>query len=185
MLDGVLSSYRYSLAVLAMVWAPVKFAAGRDLAVHVVDIISLSLLSFLSFGAMSPVCVYFTFLFICGTLRWHSRGAFWTAVSAISAYPMMSVYVAFGLELPTPEWGAFANRSVHLAAIAGLIGCMAASSGDTRTRSPASLPAIRPPALSPLVGRHTSDQSAIAARLHASGGKCSHSGVGDSGPNAT
>ncbi len=75
---------------------------------------------------MSPVYVYFTFLFICGTLRWHSRGAFWTAVSAITAYTMMSVYVAFVLELPTPEWGTFANRSVHLAAVAGLIGCMAA-----------------------------------------------------------
>jgi signal transduction histidine kinase len=126
-LDGVLSWYLlYSLAVLAMVWAPVKFAAGWDLAVHVVDIISLSLLSLLSFGTMSPVFVYFTFLFICGTLRWHSRGAFWTAVAAISAYAMMYVYVAFVLQLPTPEWGAFANRSVYLAAIAGLIGCMAA-----------------------------------------------------------
>jgi signal transduction histidine kinase len=126
-LDGVLSWYvLYSLAVLAMVWAPVKFAAGWDLAVHVVDIISLSLLSFLSVGAMSPVYVYFTFLFICGTLRWHTRGAFWTAVSAISAYTMMYFYVAFVLELPTPEWRTFANRSVPLAAVAGLIGCMAA-----------------------------------------------------------
>ena len=40
---------------------------------------------------------------------------------------MMCVCVAFMLQLPTPEWGAFANRSVYLAAIAGLmIGCVAA-----------------------------------------------------------
>jgi signal transduction histidine kinase len=126
-LDGVLSWYvLYSLAVLAMVWAPVKFAAGWDLAVHVVDIISLSLLSFLSVGTPSPVYVYFTFLFICGTLRWHSRGAFWTAVAAITAYTMMYGYVAFVLDVAAPDWGTVANRSVHLAAIAGLIGCMAA-----------------------------------------------------------
>jgi signal transduction histidine kinase len=126
-LDGVLSWYvLYSLAVLAMVWAPVKFAAGWDLAVHVVDIISLSLLSFLSVGMPSPAYVYFTFLFICGTLRWHSRGAFWTAVAAITAYTLMYAYVAFVLDLAAPEWGVIANRCVHLAAIAGLIGCMAA-----------------------------------------------------------
>jgi signal transduction histidine kinase len=126
-LDGVLSWYLlYSLAVLAMVWAPVKFAAGWDLAVHIVDIVSLSLLSFLSVGTMSPVYVYFTFLFICGTLRWHSRGAFWTAVAAIAASAATNVYLAFVLGLPTPDWGAFANRSVHLVAVAGLIGCMAA-----------------------------------------------------------
>jgi signal transduction histidine kinase len=126
-LDGVLSWYvLYSLSVLAMVWAPVKFAAGWDLAGHVVDIVSLSLLSLLSVGTTSPMYVYFTFLFICGTLRWHSRGAFWTAVTAIGAYTMMYVYVVFALDLPEPGWAVFANRSVHLAAVAGLIGCMAA-----------------------------------------------------------
>lgn len=126
-LDALLTWYViYSLAVLAIVWAPVKFAAGWDLAVHLVDIVSFSLLSLLSIGTAGPLYVCFTFLVMCGTLRWQSRGAFWTAAAAIAAYAAMSVYVANVLQLPAPGWETFASRSANLAAVAGLIGCMAA-----------------------------------------------------------
>src|SRR5947207_1996407 len=64
----------YSLAVLALVWAPVRFFRGWDQVVFAVDFAIFSLLMLVGEEATSPFFVYFMFLVICATLRWQERG---------------------------------------------------------------------------------------------------------------
>ncbi len=60
----------YSLCVLALVWAPVRFAPAWGLANHLFDLSAFSLFTFFTDASASPFFIYFTFLVICGTLRW-------------------------------------------------------------------------------------------------------------------
>ena len=70
----------YSVLVLALVWTPVRFARGWGIAQHAFDLAAFSLFNFFTDAPSSPFFAYFTFLVICGTLRWEGRGAAWTAI---------------------------------------------------------------------------------------------------------
>ena len=125
LLEIILAGYvLYSLMVLALVWTPVRFAAGWDLAVHLFDLAAFSVLLFLTIGESSAFYAYFIFLIICGTLRWHSWGACWTAVAAIGAYAVTSWYGVSVLHQPAFAWTTFFIRSVHLVIVAVLVGYM-------------------------------------------------------------
>jgi hypothetical protein len=78
--------FAYSLAMLALVWAPVRFARGSRLAVHLFDFAIFSILIVASDGATSPFFVYFTFLLICATLRWQMRGTIFMGAATVAAY---------------------------------------------------------------------------------------------------
>jgi signal transduction histidine kinase len=115
----------YSVLVLGLVWTPVRFARGWDLAQHAFDLAAFSLFNYYTDSATSPFFAYFTFLVICGTLRWATRGAVWTAVATVALYTGTSLYTSlvglrpFGLNT-------FLIRIVHLAVVAVLVGYLGA-----------------------------------------------------------
>jgi signal transduction histidine kinase len=119
----------YSLLLLALVWTPVRFAQGWGVAQHAFDLAAFSLLNFLTDAATSPFVAFFTFLVICGTLRWEWRGALWTAILTAGLYGGTSAYVAFVLDFRPFGWNAFLIRLVHLMVIAVLVGYLGAHHG--------------------------------------------------------
>jgi signal transduction histidine kinase len=126
-IDMILGWYTvYSLLVLGMVWAPVRFARGWDLAVHTFDLVAFPVLLFFSPELPSPFYLYFVFVVICGTLRWQTWGAFWTTVASLASYVIVSLYLGRERQQPPFAWNAFVVRSVHLAMVAGLVAAMAA-----------------------------------------------------------
>src|SRR5439155_18176151 len=116
----------YSVLVLPLVWTPVKFGAGWDLALHLFDLVTFSTLLLLTVEVASPFYIYFIFLVICGTLRWQARGALWTAVAAIAVYAASTVYGINTLQNPTSGWNTFIIRSVHLVVVTALVGYLGA-----------------------------------------------------------
>src|SRR4051794_2436295 len=116
----------YSLLVLAMVWTPVRFAHGWDIAQHAFDLAAFSLFSFYTDAVTSPFFAYFTFLVICGTLRWRIPGAVWTAVLTAVIYAAASVYASSVLHLYPFALDTFVIRIVHLAVVAALVGYLGA-----------------------------------------------------------
>jgi signal transduction histidine kinase len=111
----------YSLALVAMVWTPNRFAPGWDIAIHVMDVAVFSLWILLPDHVTNPVVVYYVFVVVCATLRWQTAGLAWTAAAAIGAYIGISLY-ANDAGLIVLQLNAFASRIVHLVLVAALIG---------------------------------------------------------------
>ena len=82
----------YSLALLAMVWTPARFAPGWDLTVHIVDVTFFSLWLLIPETSYSPVFVFYVFIVVCATLRWQIAGTVWTATAAIVASLVVGFY---------------------------------------------------------------------------------------------
>jgi len=116
----------YSVLVLGLVWTPVRFARGWDLAQHAFDLAAFSLFNYYTDSATSPFFAYFTFLVICGTLRWGTAGAVWTAVVTVALYTGTSVYTSLVLGLRPFGLNTFLIRIVHLAVVAVLVGYLGA-----------------------------------------------------------
>ncbi len=116
----------YSLILLAMVWAPARFARGWDVAVHLFDLVAFSVLLLMTAAESSPFYVYFIFLVVCGTLRWQWWGALWTAVAAIAVYGAVSWYAVAVLGAPEFHLNALVIRSVNVAVVAMLVGYLGA-----------------------------------------------------------
>ena len=76
----------YSLALLAMVWTPMRFAPGWDIVVHIVDVAVFALWVLLPDAPGNPLVVYYVFVVVCAMLRWHTTGTVWTAATALAAY---------------------------------------------------------------------------------------------------
>jgi signal transduction histidine kinase len=112
----------YSIAVLGLVWKPVRFTPSWGLAVHTFDIVAFSLFAAFAEGPASPVLFYFLFIVIAGTLRWRSTGALWTAAAAIAGLGAAYLFAAFGLHLEAFGLDQFVRRSVQLAGTAALVG---------------------------------------------------------------
>ncbi len=107
-------------------WTPVRFARGWDVAQHAFDLAAFSLFNYYTDSATSPFFAYFTFLVICGTLRWGTRGAVWTAVVTVALYTATSVYTSVVLGLRPLGLNTFLIRIVHLAVVAVLVGYLGA-----------------------------------------------------------
>lgn len=116
----------YSLGVLALAWAPVRFAPAWGLATHLFDLAAFSLFTFFTDASASPFFIYFTFLVICGTLRWDVPGAVWTAAASFVVYAATGLYGSLLLHLRPFPTDAFVIRSVHLAVTAALIAYLGA-----------------------------------------------------------
>ncbi|NOT25184.1 MAG: hypothetical protein HOP16_03680 [Acidobacteria bacterium] len=116
----------YSLAMLALVWAPIRFAPGWALAVHLFDFMAFTLLVAATRAATSPLFLSFLFLLVCGTLRWQVRGTVGTAVAMIGAYAGVSLYASKVLLIPGFELGAFLIRSVYLTVITAMLTILSA-----------------------------------------------------------
>ena len=103
--------------MLALVWAPIRFAPGWAFAGHLFDFVAFSLLVAATRGAVGPFFLCFLFLLVCGALRWQVKGTLWTAAATIAAYAGISLYasnvlLASGFELKT-----FLIRTVYLTVV--------------------------------------------------------------------
>lgn len=116
----------YSLLLLGVVWRPARFGAGWDLAVHLFDLAAFSVLLLLTATDSSPFYVYFTFLVICGTLRWQWKGALGTAAAAIAVYFGVNSYAVTALGVDDLGWNTLIVRSVNVAVVASLAGYLGA-----------------------------------------------------------
>jgi signal transduction histidine kinase len=116
----------YSLAMLALVWAPVRFTRGWLVAVHTFDFVIFSVLMIVTDGATSPFFVYFTFLLICATLRWQMRGTLFMGAATIAAYAAICVYANRALHSSAFALDTFVIRTVYLVVITTLLGSFAA-----------------------------------------------------------
>jgi len=116
----------YSVLVLGLVWTPVRFARGWDVAQHAFDLAAFSLFNYYTDSTNSPFFAYFTFLVICGTLRWATRGAVWTAVVTVALYMGTSLYTSLVLGVRPFGLNTFLIRIVHLAVVAVLVGYLGA-----------------------------------------------------------
>ena len=116
----------YSLFVLALVWTPIRFAAGWALSLHIFDLAAFSVFLYFTEASTSPFYIYFTFLVICGSLRWEVHGAAWTAVASFVVYAGTSLYASYVLGRSDFEINRFVIRSVHLGVAAALIAYLGA-----------------------------------------------------------
>jgi signal transduction histidine kinase len=116
----------YGLGMLALVWAPVKFAPGWALAVHAFDLASFTLLVATTRAATSPFFMCFVFLLMCGALRWNVRGALWTAAGTLAIYAAISLYGSLVLAVPGFELNTFLIRAVSLTIITAMLASLSA-----------------------------------------------------------
>ena len=116
----------FSLAVAAVVWLAHVPLARLGLASHVLDVSLFCLLTYLTEGPTSPFFTYFMFSIVGATLRWHLRGALWTAAVALIAFNGIGVYGGEVMNDPAFEENRFIVRSVYLAVMAGLLGYLGA-----------------------------------------------------------
>ena len=108
----------YSLALLALVWAPTRFAPGWDVIVHAVDLTVFVLWTLLPDGAANPSVVYYLFVIACAILRWQMTGAVWSAAAAVGADA--GLRLSMGVVDPAGA-GAVAARAAYLLVIAALV----------------------------------------------------------------
>jgi len=116
----------YGFAVLALVWSPVRFGRGWDVAVHVFDLIVFALLASVTDVATSPFFASFTFIVISATLRWQSRGTVLSVIVALGAYTAINVLGAQLLGLAGFHLKTFFVRALYLVAIATVLGYFSA-----------------------------------------------------------
>ena len=109
--------FAYSLAMLALVWAPIRFAPGWAIAVHLFDFVAFSLLAAATRAAVGPFILCFLFLLVCGALRWQVKGTLWTAAATIAAYAGISLYASNVLLLSGFELSTFLIRTIYLTVI--------------------------------------------------------------------
>jgi signal transduction histidine kinase len=112
----------YSLAIMALVWRPLKFARGWSLALHLSDLVAFSWLTLITEGSASPFFMSYVFLAICGTLRWQMWGALATGALSIAALGGMSWFLKTVVGLPPVSLGTLLVLGVHLAIVAALLG---------------------------------------------------------------
>ena len=116
----------FSLAVAAVVWLAHGPLGRLGLGSHVLDVSLFCVLTYLTEGPTSPFFTYFMFSIVGATLRWHLRGALWTAAVALIAFNGIGVYGSEVMDDPAFEENRFIIRSVYLAVMAGLLGYLGA-----------------------------------------------------------
>lgn len=116
----------YSLAMLALVWAPIRFAPGWAFAVHLFDFMAFTLLVAATRAATSPFFLCFLFLLVCGTLRWQVKGTVGTAIATIVTYGGISFYASQVILVSGFELAAFLVRSIYLTIIAVMLTILSA-----------------------------------------------------------
>jgi signal transduction histidine kinase len=72
-------------------------------------------------GPANPLVVYYVFVVICATLRWHTTGTIWTAAAGIGAYAAITLYLDRVVGSQTHTLNTFVTRIAYLALIAAFI----------------------------------------------------------------
>ena len=112
----------YSVAVIWLVWSPVRFGRGWDPAHHVIDLIIFVLAATMTDAVTSPFFASFAFIVVSASLRWGARGTVITVVVALVAYAGVSMYGPKAVGLPEILPQVFLVRMVYLLTIAALLG---------------------------------------------------------------
>lgn len=129
---GLFTAYvAYAVAVAGFVVRVGRLERWWPLATHAIDLACFSLVIFFTAGPSSPFTAYFVFALICATLRWQSRGTFWTAVVALSVFFGVSAY--YGVVARDPDFDVlpFVIRGAYLVVIAVLLGYVGAHNERT------------------------------------------------------
>jgi signal transduction histidine kinase len=108
----------FSIGILALVWAPTRFAPGWGVALHLYDLAAFAVVMIVTRGAANPFYAVLTFLLVCAAIRWHLRGAVWTAGFALVAYALA---VAPLETSPRAAIASFGTRLVYVAVITALV----------------------------------------------------------------
>lgn len=116
----------FALAVALVVWLAHAPLARLGFGSHVLDLSLFCVLTYLTEGPTSPFFTYFMFSIVGATLRWHLRGALWTAAVALVAFNGIGVYGSEVMNDPSFDESRFIIRSVYLAVMAGLLGYLGA-----------------------------------------------------------
>jgi signal transduction histidine kinase len=104
----------YSVAVLALVWRPVRFARGWALALHLFDLCAFSWLALITEGTPSPFFLSFVFLVIAGTLRWYIRGAIATGALSIAMLAALTWLLEAAVGVPPLTLDILVVRSTQI-----------------------------------------------------------------------
>ena len=90
------------------------------LATHAFDLACFGVFMYFTEGATSPFFVYFIFALVAATIRWHSRGALWTALVALAIFLLLGIYSAATHD-PSFETNRFIIRGLYLVVAATLL----------------------------------------------------------------
>lgn len=113
----------YSIMLTAFVWSASIQMNALGFITHALDIISYTALLYFTEGPTSPFFLFFTFAVLSGTLRWHCKGAVYTAGICLLAYLCLGLLV---VQAPHADfdYSRFIIRGVYLAVIGVLLGYM-------------------------------------------------------------
>ncbi len=111
LLSGVYLAY--SLALLVLVWSR---SPGERLPIvsHVVDIIFVSFLQYLTLGPSSPFFLYFVFSLFCAVIRWDWKATLLTAGVVLGAYLLMTAMIIPTLRPLEFDGERFVTRCVYV-----------------------------------------------------------------------
>jgi signal transduction histidine kinase len=125
----------FSLCVLGLVWAPVRFSPGWGVGLHVIDIMSFSALMVVTNGASSSYFMTLIYLLVGGTIRWQAPGTYGTALAATVAFVAASAFgpaLGFGGS-PVISGGTLIVRVIYMMMAAALLGHLGAHQRRYRT----------------------------------------------------
>jgi signal transduction histidine kinase len=114
--------FGYALAIVGLVWSPVRFAPGWDYAVHGFDLAALTALLIAARGVTVPFVGMRAFLLVCGMVRWQVAGILWTAIAVLVVAGIGSWGFSSG-QLAFPG-GTFAAESLTLTVVAFVLVCL-------------------------------------------------------------
>jgi len=124
---AILSIYfGYATILAAVAWRRHTSQGRAQVVAHAVDMMVFAIVMFFTEGPTSPFFVYFVFLLVCATLRWHWRGTLWTALAALVIVIAMAFYPTDLLGDPRFDLNRFIIRVVYLAVVAILLGYLGA-----------------------------------------------------------
>lgn len=131
---GVLASYLvYAIAAALAAWRGNLRRGRLQIVTYCIDLLTFSLLMFLTAGPNSPFFVYFIFLLVCATMRWQWRGTLLNAAVTLSIVIALALFPANLLHDHSFELNRFIIRVVYLAVVAILLGYLGAHEQSMRS----------------------------------------------------
>jgi signal transduction histidine kinase len=111
----------YCIGTAVLTWRRRVTARGVPIVTQLVDLVVFAGFMFLTRGADSPFFPYFVFTVICGTIRWHGRGAVLTCGASLLAYIVATMSAISLAPLETFNTAGFIARCTQLVLVGGLL----------------------------------------------------------------
>jgi len=149
----------YALVIVLRVWRSPAPLGRLPLISHAFDLAAFCLVVVFARSATGLMFVYAAFALASATLRWLWRGALWTAVAVLAAHIGLAAVAMQVVGGPAVEPARFILRSLYLAMLATLLGCLGAYEEWVREEIsrlaswPRTLPREAPALVRDLLGR--------------------------------